>query len=64
VDGSSLRTIKKALKAVGDKETLAALLGISVSDVETYLLGGQVPHQVFVDALDIVSRDPKKGGRV
>jgi hypothetical protein len=46
---------------VGDKETLAALLGISVSDVETYLLGGQLPHQVFLDALDIVARGPVKG---
>jgi hypothetical protein len=56
MDGSHVRTLQEALKALRDKERLATALGIPQQDLEHYLAGIKpLPHQLFIEALDIVA---------
>ena len=60
-NGPHLRTLQRALDIVGgSKRRLAAALSIEIEDLEAYLGGAkEVPHQVFIDALDIVAGSRK-----
>ena len=62
MDGPHLRTLQEALKvAGGSKERLAMALAMPKDDVEACLSGDKpLPHQAFLDALDIVSRNGTK----
>ena len=57
MDGPALRTLVRALKAVGGvRERLAVALDISLEELDAYLRGERsVPSRVFLDALDIVA---------
>jgi len=56
MDGPHIRTLERALEIVVTKERLAAALGVDISDLENYLAGREpLPHQVFLNALDIVA---------
>ena len=56
MDGPHLEALQQALKIVGDsKERLAAELAVPLADLEEYLVGEDVPYQVFLSALDIIS---------
>src|SRR5687767_12593289 len=64
VDGPQLRTIKEALKTVGDKERLASALRIPADELDLYLEGKKrLPQSLFLQALDIVAngRVPWRG---
>jgi hypothetical protein len=51
-----LRTLHRALKAVGSTERLATALEVSVPQLEAYLAGEQtLPNNAFLAALDIVA---------
>jgi len=55
-----IRTLRRALQALGTEERLAAALEISVADLEAYLHGKKpLPHAQFIDALDIVANSPR-----
>ena len=56
-NGPHIRTLQRALEIVGSsKERLALALAIEAEALEAYLRGAkEVPHQVFIDALDIVA---------
>lgn len=58
-----LRTLERALRIMGTKERLAGALSVTRADLDAYLSSTrQVPHEVFIAALDIVAtRDPGKG---
>jgi hypothetical protein len=57
MDGPAVRTLGRALEIMGTKTGLADALGVSVSDLETWLSGEAAPpHKVFIAALDIVAR--------
>lgn len=54
---ASKRTIERALENVGDRDRLAALLGVSVADLNRWILGKELPpHDVFLRALDLAYR--------
>ena len=56
MNGPHLQALREALRKVGDsKERLAAALAIPPDTLEEYLGGKEVPHQVFLSALDIIS---------
>ena len=57
MNGPHTRTLLRALESVGgSKPRLSAALAISADDLEAYLAGKTaLPHQVFLDALDIVA---------
>lgn len=59
MNGPHKRTLVKALQIVGSKERLAAALEIEVAQLEGYLDGVELPHKVFIDALDIVANGPR-----
>jgi hypothetical protein len=51
------RTLRRALEACGGAEQLAGALSVAVSDLTAWMDGAQTPPaQVFLDALDLVSR--------
>ena len=56
MNGPHRRTLALALETVGSKDHLALALGISVEDLDGYLDGTPLPHRVFIEALEIVSR--------
>jgi hypothetical protein len=59
MDGVHLRTLERALEAVGSKERLASVLDVPAPELEKYLSGETpLPHEVFIEALDIVARGP------
>ena len=60
MDGPHKRTLEEALKLVGNEKRLATTLGILQSDLRGYLNGTPMPHQVFLDALDIVAYGQKR----
>ena len=61
MDGPHLRTLAKALKVVGSKERLAVALAMPLEDVEACLAAKKpLPHQAFLDALDIVASNGTK----
>ena len=62
MDGPHLRTLQEALKAVGgSKDRLAVALAMPKDDVEECLAGTKpLPHQAFLDALDIVAGNGTK----
>ena len=52
----AVRTLQRALEALGSKERLASALKVSIAELETYLAQeASVPNQVFLDAIDIVA---------
>jgi DNA-binding transcriptional regulator YdaS (Cro superfamily) len=54
---TSSRTIERALENIGDRPTLAALLGVEVADLNRWILGKQIPpHEIFLRALDLAFR--------
>lgn len=54
---ASKRTIERALENVGDRDRLADLLGVSVADLNRWILGKELPpHDVFLRALDLAFR--------
>jgi hypothetical protein len=57
MEGPRLRTLHKALALLeGSKPRLAVALDLSLEQLDTYLSGDQeLPHQVFLDALDLVA---------
>ena len=56
MNGSHHRTLQRALVVVGTKARLAASLDISEGDLERYMGGEPLPHELFIEALDIVAR--------
>jgi hypothetical protein len=51
-----IRTLRRALEMLREKERLAAALRVQLDDLEAYLSGKKpVPDKVFLDALDIVA---------
>ena len=62
MDGPHLRTLAEALKVVGgSKERLAVALAMPLEDVEACLAAKKaLPHQAFLDALDIVAGNGTK----
>lgn len=56
MDRPPSRTLQRALGIAGTTERLAAALGISCEELETYLAGQKpLPNEVFLVALDIVA---------
>jgi hypothetical protein len=56
MDGPHLQALREALgKVGGSKERLASVLAIGLDDLEAYLAGKEIPHRVFLTALDIIS---------
>lgn len=50
------RTLRRALSIAGSRERLAALLKVTVQDLEAYLSEKkEIPDAVFMAALDIVA---------
>ena len=57
MNGPHSRTLALALETVGSKKSLAIALAISLEELDGYLGGeGALPHRVFIEALEIVSR--------
>ena len=51
---ASKHVLERAIKNVGDEETLAELLGIHVADLSRWMSGRQLPpHDVFLRALHL-----------
>ncbi len=56
VDGTHLRTLKRALEIAVTKERLAAARHVTMDDLDAYLAGAKpLPAPVFLAALDIVA---------
>jgi hypothetical protein len=53
--GSHQRTINKALQILRTKERLALALDLPLSELQRYLNAEAMPHEVFIQALDIVA---------
>jgi hypothetical protein len=52
-----MRTARKALEASGGADSLAAVLGRPLGEVNDWLAGREVPpDRVFLELLEIVSR--------
>jgi hypothetical protein len=61
MDGVHLRTLERALEAVGSKERLAIVLDVPAPELEKYLAGEMpLPHKVFIHALDIVASGQRR----
>lgn len=61
MDGPQSRTLALALKTMGTREKLAAALAVPLHELELYLSGSlMVPHQVFLNALEIVANPPRR----
>jgi len=50
------RTLRRALDTLGGVAQLAATLGVSVVEVETWLGGLEPPPAAFLRAIDIVAQ--------
>jgi hypothetical protein len=60
MDGSHVRTLRRALEIVVTRERLAAALQVQPAELENYLAGNQpLPHRAFLIALDIVAAGPR-----
>lgn len=59
MNGPHKRTLLKALQVVGSKERLAVALELEVAELEGYLNGVELPHKIFIEALDIVASGPR-----
>jgi DNA-binding transcriptional regulator YdaS (Cro superfamily) len=56
-----LRVLHDACKALGGEHKLALHLGVSVEEVEAWLMGKAMPpDQVFLACLDIVQVPPRR----
>jgi len=56
------RTLRRAVDIAGSKERLAALLKITLADLEAYLAGTkEIPDKVFLAALDVVAGNTPRG---
>jgi DNA-binding transcriptional regulator YiaG len=60
MENAQTRTLKRALEIVGSREWLAETLGVALSDLSAWLEGVRCPHEVFLQALDIVARGLRK----
>jgi hypothetical protein len=63
MSGPQTRTLLKALETLGSKDRLAAALGLPVDHLDRYLNGDELPHQVFIEALEIVASGRKRPGK-
>jgi DNA-binding transcriptional regulator YiaG len=53
------RTVRRAIEDVGGVEQLASLLGISTTEIESWLSGKSSPsNALFLQLLDIVAKGP------
>ena len=59
MDGTHKRTLEEAIQVLGSKERLAVVLDMSLADLEEYLSGEALPHNVFIEVLDIVAGSPR-----
>ena len=59
MDGAHKRTLEKAIQVVGSKEQLALALDLPLAELDGYLSGEALPHNVFIEALDIVAGSPR-----
>jgi len=60
-DTASIRTLRRALAAIGSEERLAAELNCSLRDLVSWLSGEKpAPSPAFIAALDIVAGAPRK----
>jgi len=60
MDTPQTRTLKRALEVLGNKDRLAAALGISLTELDGYLTGEKrLPYDAYVAALDIVAHSPR-----
>jgi DNA-binding transcriptional regulator YdaS (Cro superfamily) len=58
-NNAQTRTLKRAARIAGSEERLAQLLGCEVAQLRVWTSGEQpTPPQVYLRALDIVSRGP------
>ena len=56
---SIIRTLERALRAMGSVQRLAAYLGVSPAQLEDWLAGrGKAPNAVYLRALDLVASGP------
>jgi hypothetical protein len=56
---SIIRTLERALRAMGTVQRLAAYLGVSPAQLEDWLAGrGKAPNAVYLRALDLVASGP------
>ena len=56
---SIIRTLERALRAMGSIQRLADYLGVSPAQLEDWLAGrGKAPNTVYLRALDLVARGP------
>jgi len=56
---SIVRTLERALRAMGSVQRLAAYLGVSPAQLEDWLAGrGKAPNAVYLRALDLVASGP------
>jgi hypothetical protein len=57
MNGPHLEALQEALALLGDsKPRLAAALAITLEELDTYFAGkAEVPYQVFLQALNIIS---------
>jgi len=56
---SIIRTLERALRAMGSVQRLAAYLGVSPPQLEGWLAGrGKAPNAVYLRALDLVASGP------
>lgn len=54
-EGVSARVLEKAEGIVGGREQLAAQLRVKLTDLQTWMLGDEIPpHKVFEDAIEII----------
>lgn len=57
---ASTRTLQRALAILGSKEAVAATLRVTPRELDAYLSGNkEIPHQVFLELLDIVAGKPR-----
>ena len=56
---SIIRTLERALRAMGSVQRLADYLGVSPAQLEDWLAGrGKAPNAVYLRALDLVASGP------
>jgi len=57
-----LRTIRRAVAALGSEKALADALGVRLQEVAGWMSGATVPHdRAYFAALDIVASGPLSG---
>ena len=56
---SIIRTLERALRAMGSVQRLATYLGVSPAQLEDWLAGrGKAPNAIYLRALDLVASGP------